>query len=122
MTGRETTSCTGCVPLSAMYRQKPSPGGPGEGWVRALTPALSQSTGGGRSRRRMCRGSSCAFRRHCGFILFEMMVTIALLATFALVSTQLLQRSLTVAHDANRVAGLASTFDTALGQMRRDVW
>jgi type II secretory pathway component PulJ len=73
-----------------------------------------------------CQTTSCANpdrrSRRRGLILFEIMVTLALLATFALVSTQLLRRSLSVAHDANLATGLTSTFDSALNQMRRDVW
>jgi type II secretory pathway component PulJ len=57
-----------------------------------------------------------------GIAIWEMMVALALLATFAAVSVQLIRSSLRVPHRAAEAGELAGRFDAALGQLRRDVW
>jgi hypothetical protein len=54
--------------------------------------------------------------------LFEMMVALGLLATFALVATKVLTTSTHVTYEATGAQNRALRFESVVGGLRRDVW
>lgn len=62
------------------------------------------------------------FRQRRGIMMYEMMLTLTLLATFAIGATYLFRSSLRVARHADESVERASRFDNAAEQLRRDVW
>ena len=61
-------------------------------------------------------------RRPFGFSILILMVVLALLGAFALVSTRLIASALRVHADAGQVLGERRMLDAAVEQLRRDVW
>jgi hypothetical protein len=57
-----------------------------------------------------------------GFMLFEMLIALGVLAAFALIAVKLLTTSLRLAHDAGAARDRALRFESAVGVLRADVW
>ena len=60
--------------------------------------------------------------RQRGIMIYEMMLALSLLSTFAVGATYLFRSSLRVTAHADESVERASRFDDAIGQLRRDVW
>lgn len=57
-----------------------------------------------------------------GLLLYELMLGLTILATFAAVATYVMRSSLRVARRADEAVERGSRFDAATEQLRRDVW
>ena len=61
-------------------------------------------------------------RRARGFMLFEMLVALGLLAAFALIAVKLMTTSIKLSHDAAEADSRAVRFESALAVLRADAW
>jgi type II secretory pathway component PulJ len=57
-----------------------------------------------------------------GFVLWEVLIALALLMIFFAATTHLLRASMQIPYRANQADALASRFDVALTTLRADVW
>lgn len=61
-------------------------------------------------------------RRARGFMMFEMLVALGLLAAFALIAVKLMTTSIKLSHDAAEADSRAIRFESALAVLRADAW
>lgn len=61
-------------------------------------------------------------RRARGFMMFEMLVALGVLAAFALIAVKLMTTSIKLSHDAAEADSRAIRFESALAALRADAW
>jgi type II secretory pathway pseudopilin PulG len=67
------------------------------------------------------RPISLKHRRH-GLTLIDMLIAIGLISIFSVLAVKLVATSMRVSNEATRTQDLSSRFDSAVSQLRRDVW
>ena len=86
------------------------------------TPESHHWAGGSRCFRKAFLAQGDLLPRRRGVTLFDMIVAIGLISIFSVVAVKLIVTSMRVSNASVRSEDLGSSFDSAVGQLRRDVW